>query len=105
MNIPQLPNDIIMEILKHRKNIKYLDRKYEEQQKHKINLLNELDFQIDDMEMCLQNMFDSSEEYEEEELISIENTAYSLLLLENINNYNCFEKTFESMVLITFDDD
>ena len=105
MNIPQLPNDIIMEILKHRKNIKYLDRKYEEQQKHKINLLNELDFQIDDMEMCLQNMFDSSEEYEEEELISIENTAYSLLLLENINNYNYFEKSFESMVLITFDDD
>tara|TARA_R110000744_G_scaffold346356_1_gene451839 strand:+ start:484 stop:801 length:318 start_codon:yes stop_codon:yes gene_type:complete len=105
MNIPQLPNDIIMEILKHRKNIKYLDRKYEEQQKHKINLLNELDFQIEDMEMCLQNMFDSSEEYEEEELISIENTAYSLLLLENINNYNYFEKSFESMVLITFDDD
>ena len=65
MNIPQLPNDIIMEILKHRKNIKYLDRKYEEQQKHKINLL----------------------------------------LLENINNYNYFEKSFESMVLITFDDD
>tara|TARA_R110000824_G_scaffold59978_2_gene160666 strand:+ start:2857 stop:3171 length:315 start_codon:yes stop_codon:yes gene_type:complete len=104
MNVPTLPNEIIFKILNHRKDIKYLDRKYEEQQKHKINLLNELDFQIDDMEMLLQNMFDNSHEHEEEELIAIENTAYSLLLLENINNYNYFEKSFESMVLITFED-
>tara|TARA_R110000803_G_scaffold205525_1_gene272237 strand:- start:116 stop:430 length:315 start_codon:yes stop_codon:yes gene_type:complete len=104
MNVPTLPNEIIFKILNHRKDIKYLDRKYEEQQKHKINLLNELDFQIDDMEMLLQNMFDNCHEYEEEELKAIENTAYSLLLLENINNYNYFEKSFESMVLITFED-
>ena len=40
MNVPTLPNEIIFKILNHRKDIKYLDRKYEEQQKHKINLLN-----------------------------------------------------------------
>ena len=86
--IPILPNNIIMEILIHRKNIKYLDRKYEEQQKHKINLLNEIEFQVEDMEMCISNMYDNSGEYEEEDLEAVENTAYSLLLLENISNYN-----------------
>ena len=90
--IPILPNNIIMEILIHRKNIKYLDRKYEEQQKHKINLLNEIEFQVEDMEMCISNMYDNSGEYEEEDLEAVENTAYSLLLLENISNYNYYEK-------------
>jgi len=89
--IPDLPNDIIIEIMKHRKQAMYLDKLEKDQRKHKHNLLEEIAFQIEDMEMCISNMYDNSEDYDEEELIAIENTAYSLLLLENINNYNYYE--------------
>ena len=82
-NIPDLPIEIIAEIMKHRKHAMKLDKIQNEQRKHKYNLHQELEFQIEDMEMCLMNMFDCSEEYEEEELKAIENTDYSLLLSEN----------------------
>jgi hypothetical protein len=96
--LPILPNNIIIDILIHRKNIKYLDRKYEEQQINKINLLEEIAFQVEDMEMCISNMYDNSENYDEEELLEIENTGYSLLLLENINNYNYYQKLIDSCI-------
>jgi len=96
--IPDLPIDIIMEIMKYRKQSMYLDKLEKDQRKHKHNLLEEIAFQVEDMEMCISNMYDNSEEYDEEELIAIENTGYSLLLLENINNYNYYETLLSTCV-------
>jgi hypothetical protein len=92
MNIPKLPNHIIMDILKYRKDIKYLDRKYEEAQMNKLQLLDEINYMVDDLDMCLTNMFDNHDSYEEEEIEELENTPYSLLLLENICNFKFYVK-------------
>lgn len=97
--LPNLPNDIIMEIMKYRKQSMYLDKIEKDQQKHKNNLLQEISFQVEDLQMCIERIYDNcdcydedSECYDSDELEAIENTPYSLLLLENINNYNYWEK-------------
>lgn len=95
MNVPKLPNHIIMDILKYRKDIKYLDRKYEEAQINKLQLLDEINYMVDDLEMCITNMFDNHDSYEEDEIEELENTPYSLLLLENINNFNYFNSVYK----------
>lgn len=99
--LPDLPNDIIMEIMKHRKIAMYLDMKEKKQQKHKNNLLQEISFQVEDLQMCIERIYDDcdtynddTECYDSEELEAIENTPYSLLLLENVMNYNYYEKLY-----------
>jgi hypothetical protein len=99
--IPDLPNDIIMDIMKLRKQAMYLDKLEKDQRKHKNNLLEEMSFQVEDLQMCIERIYDScdnyneeSESYDSDELEAIENTPYSLLLLENINNYNLYEKMY-----------
>ena len=83
MNVPQLPNDIIIKILKHRKDIRYLDRKYEEQQMKKVYLLEEIKYQNEDLQTSLQIMLENNN-FDEEEIDDLNNTPYSELLLENI---------------------
>jgi len=97
--IPDLPNDIIMDIMKLRKQAMYLDKLEKDQKKHKHNLLNEIEFQVEDLQMCIERIYDDcdnydddSECYDSDELEAIENTPYSLLLLENITNFNYWEK-------------
>ena len=99
--IPDLPNDIIMDIMKYRKQAMYLDKIKKDQQKHKNNLLQEISFQVEDLQMCIERIYDNCDNYDDEsecydsdELEAIENTPYSLLLLENINNYNYWEKKY-----------
>lgn len=89
MNIPKLPNDIIFKILKHRREINYLDKKYEEAQFNKINLLDELNYLNEDLNLSIQIMFDNND-CDEEEIEELENSSYSELLLENIINYNYY---------------
>jgi hypothetical protein len=91
MNIPKLPNHIIMEILVHRKKIKYLDRKFEEAQMNKIKLLQEFEYLNEDLNTSLQIMLDNND-FDEEEIVEFENTPYSELLIENIECFNCYQK-------------
>lgn len=95
MSIPKLPNDIIFKILKHKREINYLDEKYEEAQFNKIKLLDEFNYLNEDLNLSIQIMFDDN--LNEEELEDLENAPYSELLLENILNYNYYleaEKNF-----------
>jgi hypothetical protein len=101
MKMPDLPNDIIMEIMKLRKQAMYLDKLEKDQRKHNNNLLQEISFQVEDLQLCIERIYDDcnnydedTESYDSDELEAIENTPYSLLLLENINNYNYFEKLY-----------
>ena len=97
MNVPQLPNDIIIKILKHRKDIRYLDRKYEEQQMKKVYLLEEIKYQNEDLQTSLQIMLENNN-FDEEEIDDLNNTPYSELLLENIENFNYYKKVCNYIV-------
>tara|TARA_R110001632_G_scaffold135317_1_gene250770 strand:+ start:1073 stop:1375 length:303 start_codon:yes stop_codon:yes gene_type:complete len=97
MNVPQLPNDIIIKILKHRKDIRYLDRKYEEQQMKKVYLLEEIKYQNEDLQTSLQIMLENNN-FDEEEIDDLNNTPYSELLLENIENFNYYKKVCNFIV-------
>ena len=97
MNVPQLPNDIIIKILKHRKDIRYLDRKYEEQQMKKVYLLEEIKYQNEDLQTSIQIMLENNN-FDEEEIDDLNNTPYSELLLENIENFNYYKKVCNFIV-------
>ena len=96
MNVPQLPNDILMEIMKHRKKAMYLDMKYEKAQLQKLQVLDEINYMVDDLDMCITCMYDNYDNYDEEEFQEIENTPYSHLLLENISNFNFFNSVYDN---------
>ena len=91
IKIPDLPNDIIMDIMKKRKEYMYLDKLEKEQRKHKNNLLQEISFQVEDLQLWIENIYDSCDNYHDDlerydcdELEAIENKPYSSLLLEHI---------------------
>tara|TARA_R110000744_G_scaffold11067_2_gene33893 strand:+ start:5029 stop:5325 length:297 start_codon:yes stop_codon:yes gene_type:complete len=97
MNIPQLPNDIIIKILNHRKEIKYLDRKQEEAQINKHILNVEFNYLINDMYDSIQMMLDNNE-MDEEETAEFEKLTFIDLIIEEIENFNQYNNLCRSFI-------
>ena len=63
----------------------------------KVYLLEEIKYQNEDLQTSLQIMLENNN-FDEEEIDDLNNTPYSELLLENIENFNYYKKVCNFIV-------